>query len=120
MSRSVKLCVCRLADDSAMPTPSSWDSTLSGYSLESALVDLPAVPDPSEKLGRKLKSENSFGCDELDSMNGSLCQDPAKDEAPAPAINSKPARDHSSSAKASLADRYCLSACIWTLKASFL
>ena len=69
-------------------------------------MDLPAVPEPSEKLGRKLKSENenSFGCSEFDSLNGSLCQELAKDEAPTQAINSK-AKDHTSSAKTSLADR---------------
>lgn len=77
---------------------------MSTYSLESALVDLPAVPEPCEKHGRTLKSENSFVCSELDSMNGSLGPDPSREDHTIPAINSKPAKDHT--AKASLADRF--------------
>ena len=60
-------------------TPNSWESSLSSYSLESSLVDLPSVPESQEKSGQRLKSENSFACS-FDSYNDSLGADNSKEE----------------------------------------
>lgn len=97
----------RLSEDSALHTPSSWDSNISNYSLESSLLDLPAVPEPHEKLGQKHKSDSSFALSELDSLTGSLCHEALKDDTrgSGTTTTSKPAREHTSTAKASLADR---------------
>ena len=92
-----------------MPTPSSWESSLSSYSLENSLAEgshLISAPEPREKLARKLKSESSFACSDFDSsLQGSLCQDPCKDETITQGTANQAGNKHAPSAKASLADR---------------
>ena len=93
-----------------MPTPSSWESSLSSYSLENSLAEvshLQSAAEPREKLARKLKSEGSFACSDFDSsLQGSLCQDPCKDETITQGTANQAANNkHAPSAKASLADR---------------
>lgn len=94
-----------MLDNPNFGTPNSWESSLSSYSLESSLVDLPSVPEPPEKSGHRLKSENSFACS-FDSYNDSLCQDSlgGREELPARSSKTK-SKDQPSVAKASLADR---------------
>ena len=93
--------------DNSPQTPSSWESSLSRYSLEDSLVDIPSLSGsmPMECQGRKLKPENSFACS-FDSYNDSLCQDSlgGREELPARSSKTK-SKDQPSVAKASLADR---------------
>lgn len=94
-----------MLDNPNFGTPNSWESSLSSYSLESSLVDLPSVPEPPEKSGHRLKSENSFACS-FDSYNDSLGPDISKEE------NTRERKGRNSKGeapipvKASLADRY--------------
>jgi len=99
--------------DNSFPDPSSWESSLSRYSLEDSLVHLPSISEsmsiPMDRQGRKLKSENSFACS-FDSYNDSLCQDSlGREELPARSSKTK-SKEQPSVAKASLADRqaFCL------------
>ena len=68
-----------MLDSTKFGTPNSWESSLSSYSLESSLVDLPSVPEPLEKSGHRLKSENSFACS-FDSYNDSMGPESSKED----------------------------------------
>ena len=87
-------------------TPNSWESSLSSYSLESSLVDLPSVPEAPEKSGHRLKSENSFACS-FDSYNDSLGPDSSKEDS-ARIGKSRGKGETPVNFKASLADRWAL------------
>lgn len=93
-----------MLDSSHFGTPNSWESSLSSYSLESSLVDLPSVPEAPEKSGHRLKSENSFACS-FDSYNDSLGPESSKEDS-AKAGKSRGKGETPVNVKASLADRY--------------
>lgn len=93
----------RMLDSSHFGTPNSWESSLSSYSLESSLVDLPSVPEAPEKSGHRLKSENSFACS-FDSYNDSLGPESSKEDS-AKAGKSRGKGETPVNVKASLADR---------------
>ena len=93
-----------MLDSPNFGTPNSWESSLSSYSLESSLIDLPSVPEPPEKSGQRMKSENSFACS-FDSYNDSLGPDISKDDCPSDRKGRAAKGETAIPVKASLADR---------------
>lgn len=99
---ALRIGVCRMLESGQFGTPSSWESSLSSYSLESSLVDLPSAAEPPAERGN-LKSENSFGCS-FDSYDNSMALESSKENSTKAC---KPrAKDPPSNVKASLADRH--------------